>query len=146
MYFGVKFEDDRVIYVDDLSTDLEAKISKLKDLYLCLDEKYTVETIFNNYTARLNETPQYYYLCQGETTVWVVAAKERPLGFEGPAETFQDAYCYANVVRVGRQIYSQNKAVYEEKQAMFEKYFHKPFDKIQLKDLEAAGCSRGSVD
>lgn len=145
MCYGVKFDDDRVIYVDDLSTDLEAKISKIKDEYICFDQKSVEETIFKSFTARLKE-PQYYYLCQGESIVWVVAAKERPLGFEGPMETFEDAYCYAKAVRSARRMNSQILAMYEERQAMFEKYFHKPFQKIQLEDLEAVDRNRGSAD
>ena len=38
MCYGVKFDDDRVIYVDDLSTDPEAKISKIKDEYIKLGQ------------------------------------------------------------------------------------------------------------
>ena len=146
MYYGVKFEDDRIIFVDELSADRETKLSRIKDLYLCFDQKSVTETIFKNRIAKLKEPLQYYYLCQGESTVWVVAAKECPLGFEGPMETFEDAYCFAKVVRSSRRNRSQYILVIEEKQAMFEKYFHKPFQKIQLEDLEAADRNRGSAD
>ena len=99
MYFGVKVDQDRIIYIDDINQDSTPEQAIIKQ-YEIFFKAREAEAAFCIAADGLAMPPQYYFLYKGKTSVFIVAANEAPIGFKGPYKSFRSALCAANFDRL----------------------------------------------
>ncbi len=125
MYFGVKVEPNRVIYIDDICQDYPADPPKL-DQFRFFATAQEADEVFSNAVAKMKEPPQYYYLYTAERAVWIVAAKEPPIAFKGPYKTFRSARCAANGMRLIGPTIRHSIVMDEKEQREFDEFWQNP--------------------
>ena len=99
MYFGVKVDQDRIIYIDDINQDSMPDHATIKQ-YEIFFKARDAEAAFCIAADGLAESLQYYFLYKGKTSVFIVAANDAPIGFKGPYKSFRSALCAANFDRL----------------------------------------------
>lgn len=137
MMYGLKIEQDRIIYMDYQETNTIFVPDSSWKGYELSKQRDIIRAKFTEAVSKMDPPVNYSYLFNDQQTeiVWVVASKEIPLGFNGPFASFRQALSFGRVERGVKWGSDYARHRDQPNIEMFEHFFQKPFDDITLEDL-----------
>lgn len=121
MQYGVKAENDMIIYIDHMGSEQEGQWQICHGGYQLSYDYQKTKSAFLSAAAKLDK-PIYSFSYNGRGTIWVTASYGVPLSFVGPFGCFEVALRYAHMERNQKLIEEEKSEMEAPVRVMLEEY------------------------